>query len=142
MKQALHPMLPFLSRSAIASAALCTLLALPAIATAQAAHGGDHGSGPGAASHAMGGKDMMAAMNDSHEHMMSMPMTGKPDIDFAMMMRMHHLSGVRMAEIELRDGKDPKTRGMARKIISSQMKEVREFESFLAKHGHPVEKGK
>ena len=134
------------SRTVFAGVVFCTILALPVLAVAQAPHGGDQGhgqqAGSAAAAAGMGSKEMMAMMEQGHQHMMSMPMTGKPDIDFAMMMRMHHLAGIRMAEAELRDGKEAKTRDMARKIIASQKKEIREFENFLAKHGHPVEKGK
>lgn len=86
--------------------------------------------------------DFMAVMKQGHEQMSSMPMTGNPDEDFAMMMRMHHMAGIRMAEIELREGKDARTRDLARKIIASQKKEIRQFEDFLAKHGHSVDRMK
>lgn len=114
-------------------------LALPLAASAQPSHGAMQG-GAAAGGSAAGGMDMMSMMKDTNQKMMSMPMTGDPDIDFAMMMRMHHMSAVQMSEVELRDGKDAKTRGMAKKIIASQKKEIREFEQFLSKHGHPVEK--
>lgn len=34
--------------------------------------------------------DMKAMMKDMHDKMSSMPMSGNPDVDFAMMMRIHH----------------------------------------------------
>lgn len=125
-----------------ASSAL--LFSLPA--ASQSSHGGAHGGTPSAATPkatsapraGAGAMDMMSVMKDGNQQMMSMSMTGKPDVDFAMMMRVHHLSALKMAEIELRDGKDAKMRDTAKKIIASQKKEISEFESFLAKNGHDV----
>ena len=77
--------------------------------------------------------DMQAMMKDMNEKMSGMQMSGNTDNDFAMMMRMHHLSAVTMAEAQLRDGKNPQMRAMAKKIIASQKKEIAEFDRFLAK---------
>jgi uncharacterized protein (DUF305 family) len=55
-------------------------------------------------------------------------MSGDTDHDFAMMMKKHHESAIDMAEMELQSGKDPKLCSMARNIISSQKKEIKEFE--------------
>lgn len=127
----------FLGALALASA----LVAQPLAVGAQSAHGGmKGGAAAGASTSPAGGMDMMSVMKESNQAMMSMPMTGNPDIDFAMMMRVHHMSAVQMAEIELRDGKEAKMSAMAKKIISSQKKEIKELEQFLAKHGHPVDK--
>lgn len=82
-----------------AAAAAAALFAAPPLGYAQHAQHTQASTGGGA-----GSMDMMSVMKNSNEKMMSMPMTGKPDIDFAMMMRMHHLAGIQMAEIELRDG--------------------------------------
>jgi len=69
------------------------------------------------------------------EKMESMPMTGNADIDFARMMREHHLGGIDMARWEAQHGKDPKMKEMARHIVASQEKEVREFDKWLSSHG-------
>ena len=61
----------------------------------------------GSSSMPAGKMDMKAMMKDMNDKMSSMPMTGKPDIDFAMMMRIHHQGAIHMAEAELRDGKEP-----------------------------------
>lgn len=87
-----------------------------------------------------GGMDMKAMMKDSSDKMASMQMTGKPDIDFAMMMRIHHQGAVEMAKTELKDGNEPQMKKMAKGIISAQKREIAEFDKFLAKHGHPMEK--
>jgi uncharacterized protein (DUF305 family) len=130
-------------------ALVCSAAALLApIVGAQSQHPGGHGSAPmtggQTAGTAMSGAsmEMMNAMKDNNQKMTSMPMTGKTDVDFAMMMRMHHMGAIEMAQIELRNGKDHKIRQMAKKIIGDQKKEIAQFESFLAKQGHPVDKMK
>jgi len=82
------------------------------------------------------GMDMKAMMKDMNEKMASMPMTGKPDIDFAMMMRIHHEGAIQMADAQLRDGKEPQMRKMAKDIVSAQKKEIAQLDKFLATHGH------
>jgi uncharacterized protein (DUF305 family) len=78
--------------------------------------------------------EMGQAMTRGMKEMESMPMSGDTDHDFAMMMRTHHQSAVDMAEIELRTGKDPTLRSMAKNIISSQKKEIKEFDDWMKKH--------
>lgn len=89
-----------------------------------------------------GTMDMKAMMKEDMDSMASMQMTGNPDVDFAMMMRNHHLSGIKMAEMELRDGKEPKMRTVAKSIIAQQKKEIAKFDQFLVKHGHSAKSGK
>lgn len=81
-------------------------------------------------------KDLKGVMMKDHEKMMSMQSTGKPDVDFAMMMREHHMSAVQMAQWQLEHGKDQKMKDMARKIIADQKKEIAQFDQFLAQAGH------
>lgn len=47
------------------------------------------------------------------------------------MMTMHHKMAVDMAEIELKEGRDPKIQAMARRIIDSQKKEIAQFEAWM-----------
>lgn len=82
-----------------------------------------------------GGMDMKVIMKDMNDKMSAMQMTGKQDVDFAMMMRMHHQAAIAMAETEIASGKEPQMKKMAKKIISSQKKEIAEIDRFLAKHG-------
>jgi uncharacterized protein (DUF305 family) len=77
-------------------------------------------------------KSMMKGMNDK---MASMPMSGDSDADFVSMMRVHHQGAIDMAETELRDGKSPQMRKMAKEIIAAQKKEIAKFDKFLAMHG-------
>ena len=88
----------------------------------------------------MNSMDMQAMMKDNNDKMASMQMTGKADVDFAMMMRIHHQGAIDMAQVELRDGKAPEMRKMAKDIIAAQKKEIAQLDRFLAKSGHPVDK--
>jgi len=87
-----------------------------------------------------GGMDMKAMMKDNNEKMSSMAMTGNADVDFAMMMRIHHQGAIDMAQAELRDGKNPQMRKMAQDIIAAQKKEIAQLDKFLAKSGHSMDK--
>lgn len=87
-----------------------------------------------------GEMNMKAMMKDNNDKMSSMAMTGNSDVDFAMMMRIHHQGAIDMAQAELRDGKDVQMRKMAKDIIAAQKKEIAQLDKFLAKSGHPVDK--
>ena len=77
---------------------------------------------------------MMQGMQEMHQKMMNMKMTGDHDHDFAMMMRSHHQAGLDMAKAELKNGKDPEMKKMAQKIVSDQSKEIKKLDQWLAKH--------
>ena len=79
-------------------------------------------------------KSMMKGMKD----MEAMKSSGNVDHDFAMMMKKHHESALDMAQVELQHGKDAKMRSMAKNIIASQKKEIKEFDQWLAKQKHPM----
>lgn len=86
-----------------------------------------------ASSQGSGSHQMMQSMTKGMDQMKNMPMTGDVDKDFAMMMRVHHQQAVEMSQVELKNGKDPKMKAMARKIIEAQRKEIKEFDYLLAK---------
>ena len=88
----------------------------------------------------MTGMNMKDMMKDNNDKMSSMKMTGNTDVDFAMMMRIHHLGAIDMAQVQLRDGKDPQMKKMAKAIIAAQKKEIAQFDKFLAKNALPVDK--
>ena len=107
---------------------------------ASASGGMDHGKTPMGA-HPMGqGGDMKSRMDDMHNQMTAMKSTGNPDVDFAAMMRVHHQGAVTMAEVELKEGKDPTMKKMARAIIAAQKKEIAMFDKYLAKNGDSARK--
>ena len=84
------------------------------------------------------GMDMKSMMKGNNDQMASMKMTGNADVDFAMMMRVHHQGAIDMAQAELRDGKDGQMRKLATNIIAAQKKEIAQLDKFLAKNGQPA----
>lgn len=82
----------------------------------------------------MGGMDMKSMMKQNDDKMSAMAVTGKPDVDFAMRMKIHHQGAIDMAQAELRDGQDPQMRKMATAIIAAQKNEIAQFDAFLAKN--------
>jgi uncharacterized protein (DUF305 family) len=101
--------------------------------TASAQQAAPHGHSAASQAAPGGGMDMKAMMKDMNDKMSSMAMSGNPDVDFAMMMRIHHQGAIDMAQAELRDGKAPQMRKMASEIIGAQKKEIAEIDKFLAK---------
>lgn len=88
----------------------------------------------GAASPGDGSQAMHKSMMSGMEGMRQMKMSGDPDKDFAMMMKMHHQQALDMAKLELEQGKAPEMKAMAKKIIAAQKKEIAEFDKWLQKH--------
>jgi uncharacterized protein (DUF305 family) len=79
------------------------------------------------------------AYKESGEKMMkdmsAPPYTGNADKDFVTHMLPHHQGAVDMAEVELKYGKDPALRQLAKNIISAQQKEIRFMQQWEANHG-------
>ncbi len=101
------------------------------VAQAQTAHGG-HGSASmeGASGAYM---DAMTRMNDD---MTAMEMTGKPGVDFALMMIPHHQSAIDMAKAYLESGEgDAELVKLSEEIIAAQEDEIAFLRSWLEKNG-------
>jgi uncharacterized protein (DUF305 family) len=63
--------------------------------------------------------------------MQNMPkMVADPDMNFNMMMSVHHQSAVDMAKAELAHGKDTKLKEMAQKMIDAQQKDIADFKAW------------
>ncbi len=77
---------------------------------------------------------MMKSMQSGMNKMMSMKMTGDPDHDFAMMLKMHHQSAVEMADMEVKQGRNAQVKALASKIKVSNQKEIKELDQFLSSH--------
>ncbi|MES2414975.1 MAG: DUF305 domain-containing protein [Pseudomonadota bacterium] len=130
-----------MKKQLIAITGICLAAAL-AQAPALAQHAG-HPAKPAADAHAgmsHGGMDMKTMMKDMNDQMANMPMSGDPDVDFARMMRIHHVGAVDMARAQLRDGKNPQMRKMAQDIIAAQNREIAIFDKFLASKSQPQQK--
>ena len=86
----------------------------------------------------MDSMDMHKSMMKGMKEMAAMKSSGNADHDFARMMKVHHQSALDMANVELQQGKDSKLRSMAKGIITSQKKEIKEFGQWLAKDKLPM----
>jgi uncharacterized protein (DUF305 family) len=78
---------------------------------------------------AMGGMAQGSPSMQMHMEMMSdkdmkMPMSGSVDKDFAAMMIMHHQQAIRMADVEIANGKDQELKAMASKMRQQQLDEI------------------
>lgn len=60
--------------------------------------------------------------------------TGDTDMDFAMMMKMHHEQALEMAKVEIAHGKSGELKAMARKIIAAQQREIGQLDKWMAAH--------
>ena len=72
-------------------------------------------------------------MEKMETKMKGMAKTGNADKDFLMMMIPHHESAVTMGEDQLSHGKNLELKKMAQKIMEDQNKEIKQFETMLAK---------
>jgi len=137
------------SRIAILTGAMALVFGAAGSSFAQSGQHAQHGTATGGTSqqhnmgtsaeaskqnHNMPGHEMMRSMDEMHQKMSSMKMTGDHDHDFAMMMRSHHQAGLDMAKAQLKNGKDRQMQEMAKKIVSDQTKEIRKLDQWLAKH--------
>jgi uncharacterized protein (DUF305 family) len=78
-------------------------------------------------SYVQGMKTMQKQMSEAH-------MTGNPDQDFVAMMIPHHQGAISMAQTELKYGKSRELKKLAKKIISSQNREVKKMEHWQTRH--------
>lgn len=122
-------MTPF--KTLLCSAAL-GLSILPLAATAQQAMKGMDMPAP--AADAGGSSAAFKAANEKMMKGMDVPLTGDTDKDFVAGMIPHHIGAVDMAKIELRDGKDPALKKLARDIVAAQDKEIAFMKQWQAKH--------
>ena len=74
-------------------------------------------------------------MEKNMKEMQSMQMSGDVDKDFAMMMKHHHQSGIEMAQVQLREGKDPELKKQAQQIIDGQKKEMAQLDRWMQSKG-------
>ena len=74
---------------------------------------------------------MMTVMHDMMAEMDVMKVTQDPDIDYATMMRMHHMGAIEMAKLELQSGNSSEMKAMAQAIVNAQEKEIATLDAFL-----------
>ena len=129
--------------SAVLTSAALTLALFQSVAQSQTPAQPASGAGMGTKSMDMKGMDskgmdMKSMMKSNDDKMAAMKMTGNADVDFAMMMRIHHQGAIDMAQAELLDGKDGQMRKLATDTIAAQKKEIVQLDKFLAKNGQPA----
>ena len=114
-----------------------TLGALPAVALAQATHGGHSGQAAPAAARAAtpATKAYVAAMDKMHGPMMQAAQESDPDIAFVKSMIPHHQGAIEMAKVALQYGKDEQAKKWASDVIREQQREIDEMQAWLKKRG-------
>lgn len=80
-------------------------------------------------------RSLMSGMADMHRDMSAARLNGDPDHDFVAMMMPHHRGAIDMARVELRDGRDPELRKLARDIVAAQERELHEMADWRTRHG-------
>jgi uncharacterized protein (DUF305 family) len=86
------------------------------------------GSGPSTAAFKEADERMMKGMS-------APPYTGDADKDFVSHMIPHHQGAIEMAKVELKYGKDPELKRLAKNIINAQHAEIGFMQRWQAKHG-------
>ena len=76
-------------------------------------------------------QELMQGMNQMHQDMMAAAQYKDPDVAFAAGMLPHHIGAVKMAEVELKYGKDPEMRKLAEDIINAQQAEIEQMQKWL-----------
>lgn len=79
------------------------------------------------------------AFREADERMMkemsAPPYTGDTDKDFVSHMMPHHQGAIDMAEVEVKYGKDPDMKRLAKNIIRAQKEEIAYMKKWQARHG-------
>ena len=79
-------------------------------------------------------QELMQGMNQMNQDMMAAAQYKDPDVAFAAGMLPHHIGAVKMAEVELKYGKDPEMRKLAEDIINAQQAEIKQMQKWLKAH--------
>jgi uncharacterized protein (DUF305 family) len=113
-------------------AATLLIMPLPLLAQPMSMPGMPMGGGPAANEPASNAayRDAMTKMGQG----MEITYSGNADKDFVAGMIAHHQGAIDMARVELKYGKDPQMRKLARNVITAQEKEITVMKTWQAKH--------
>lgn len=103
---------------------LFLITSLPLLACSAIAHQ-NTSSNPAASSASMQFKHIMAS-----DSKMPMKSTGDVDADFAAMMIMHHQQAIKMADVEMAQGKNADLKAMAQMMKTQQQQEIAKLKGF------------
>jgi uncharacterized protein (DUF305 family) len=81
-----------------------------------------------------GSSEGLTAANNKMMKDMAVKLTGNADCDFVAMLMPHHQGAVDMAEVELKYGRDPQLKKLARDIVAAQRKEIAFTQKWQASH--------
>ena len=79
-------------------------------------------------------QELMQGMDQMNQDMMAAAQYKDPDVAFAAGMLPHHIGAVKMAEVELKYGKNPEMRKLAEDIINAQQAEIEQMQKWLKVH--------
>ena len=79
-------------------------------------------------------QELMQGMSQMHQDMIAAAQYQDPDVAFAAGMLPHHIGAVKMAEVELKYGKDPEMLKLAEDIINAQQAEIEQMQKWLKAH--------
>ena len=79
-------------------------------------------------------QELMQGMDQMNQDMMAAAQYKDPDVAFAAGILPHHIGAVKMAEVELKYGKDPEMRKLAEDIINAQQAEIEQMQKWLKAH--------
>ena len=79
-------------------------------------------------------QELMQGMDQMNQDMMAAAQYKDPDVAFAAGMLPHHIGAVKMAEVELKYGKNPEMRKLAEDIINAQQAEIEQMQKWLKAH--------
>ena len=126
--------------SALRVASICATAGLIMMASPAGAQ--DSASMPGmnmSSSADSGSSPSTPAFREADERMMremsAPPYTGDTDKDFVSHMMPHHQGAIDMAEVEVKYGKDPDMKRLAKNIIRAQREEIAYMKKWQARHG-------
>jgi|SRR5471030_193904 len=79
-------------------------------------------------------QEYMSGMQSMHDNMMAGVMSSNPDVAFAKGMTAHHQGAIEMAKTELKYGKDPEMKKLAKDIIKAQQPEIDQMQIWVKNH--------
>lgn len=74
----------------------------------------------------------------SHTGSHALFLTGDVDFDYAANMRIHHQLAIEMCQAQIRNGKNPKLRSLANRIIADHRKEIAILDQWMASRTKPA----